>query len=66
MAKRQGRKLVAEALDLVCGHCGKVVLSKADYAAIQSLGGIPLNLNHPGLVRVLRRRAGDDFAECPH
>ena len=66
MAKRHGRKLVADAIDLMCGHCGRVVLSKADFAAIQDMGGIPLNQNHPALVKILRRRAGDDFAECPH
>lgn len=65
-ARRRGRKLVSDAKDLSCGHCRKVVLSRQDLEAIEQMGGIALNQAHPALVRVLRRRGGDDFAECPH
>lgn len=66
MPNRRGRKLLADAHDLLCGHCGKVVLSREDFHAIEQMGGVALNLDHPALVRVLRRLGGDDFAECPH
>ncbi len=66
MGKRQGRKLTAEARDLMCGHCGQVVLGREDYAVIHQLGGVALNQDHPALVRVLRRHAADDYADCPH
>ena len=65
-AKRRGRKLVGEAMDLACGHCGQVVLARADFTAIQQMGGVALNQTHPALVKILRRRGGDDYAECPH
>jgi len=65
-ARRRGRKLVGEVKDLLCGHCGEVVLGQADFAAIQQMGGVALNQDHPALLRILRRRGGDDFAECPH
>ena len=65
-AKRRGRKLVSNARDLLCGHCGQVVLSREDFIAIEQMGGVALNHDHPALVRILRRSGGDDFAECPH
>jgi len=66
MANRKGRKLVAQTSDLLCGHCGKVVLAKSDFDAILQMGGVALNQDHPALVKILRRKAGDDYAECPH
>ena len=65
MAKRHGRKLVADAIDLMCGHCGRVVLSKADFAAIQDMGGIPARMGAGFLARRgeldLVCRKGDDL-----
>ncbi len=66
LTRRRGRKLVSESRELTCGHCGKVCLSREDYAAIQQMGGPGLNQDHPALMKILRRLGGDDFIECPH